>query len=126
MGGTLRVQATTMKNLLIIFAALVAVAFAGSSYSEPTSTACAEATGSTAAMWTEGLGSTACTIGSDSKYYKGSCNNGKDKGTYTITGYSDSACTTTDDTATASALSETSLPTTAYSGYTIKSCGACP
>merc|ERR1719235_3083593 len=88
--------------------------------------ACAEATGGTAAMWETGLGSSECTAGAvdSSVYYKGKCDNGKNQGTYTIKAYTDNTCTT-EGTGT-EGLATTSLPTSAYSGYTIKSCGNCP
>merc|ERR1711939_469464 len=128
-------KARSMKSTLILAAALVAVALAGSSFDEDGSVACAYTTASgvsTQAMWTSGLGSTACVEDTDDlgTYYRGSCQNGENQGTYTVAGYSDATCTPA-KTDAANAVAATSLPASINPGAssnptTVRSCGACP
>merc|ERR1711990_1068757 len=80
----------TMKAALLVLAAVVVAAYAGSSFTEESGVLCATVSGTTS-LWKTGVGSSTCTV-SDGVYYKGTCDNSA--AIYTITAYSDSTCTT--------------------------------
>jgi len=117
-----------MKCTLVFALAIIAFANAGSTNPEESTqeVACKDGGTATQMMWTTGAGSSTCTlsdVSGESVYYLGVCDNAA--GTYAISAYSDSTCTTA-STATASlAASATTLPAT-VSSTAVTSCGACP
>merc|ERR1711918_13000 len=124
LGGTRPTMASSRVLSGLTIALFIATAFAGSSTDEP-SEACTGASSSTnedgRSMFTSGAGSSACTAYSSS-YYSGNCNNAN--GEYTITTFSDSACSTVTTSSITTLPGTITLPdsTTVYGS----SCGACP
>merc|ERR1711881_434350 len=114
---------TNMKAIALATIALVAAVHADSAC-RATATS-ATASYSTYAMWTTGVGSSACTAaGSNGCYVKGNCANGNSK--YTITLYSDSACSTVATTSTTPALATcTTDAGTMYAGASVCTTATC-
>merc|ERR1711934_277140 len=125
MGVARRLQAATMKCTLVFALAIIAFANAGSSNPEESTqdVACATVSGNTA-MWTSGVGSSACTVSASESgiYYKGVCDNGA--GTYAINAYSDDTCSTAATSTTASVVSCASCPSTDSTDRTVTYIGA--
>merc|ERR1711934_41677 len=129
MGVARRLQAATMKCTLVFALAIIAFANAGSSNPEESTqdVACATVSGNTA-MWTSGVGSSACTVSASESgiYYKGVCDNGA--GTYAINAYSDDTCSTA-ATGTFTAAAASLPATVTYATSTtasVVSCASCP
>merc|ERR1711907_68824 len=126
MGGFHRTPSQKMMKVSLVLAAFVAGAMA--SYDDETPAVACVLSNSVKTMFTSGAGSSVCTL-ENGAYYKGVCNNGL--GTYAVTKYSDSSCTTvdtgygTDGTQTSAAMPATFTPP-GLSAMNLLSCGKCP